>query len=133
MVTCVLVSSGNVHYKSKCGLVFRNAQPDERPSRGIGRGAQLLANASGAVGGRQRRPQAKVFGIPDGTSQVTFSFHNLFLRNYLSIYSVEFFLRNVYSHLSLISHFVVVVLEQTIRGLSSLKKTRDFMIKALML
>ena len=43
---------------------------------GIGRGAQLMANANGggSIGGdgmqRQRGPQAKVFGIPEGTSLV---------------------------------------------------------------
>ena len=41
---------------------------DERPPRGMGRGASLSSNAAGG-GGRQRGPQAKVFGFPEGTQQ----------------------------------------------------------------
>jgi len=50
-----------------------NGVRDEAPSRPMGRGAQLLANANRGGGGGssigQRRPQAKIFGFPEGTSQ----------------------------------------------------------------
>lgn len=47
-------------------------QDEQKPSRPMGRGAQLLANVSsvGQSQERRRRPQAKVFGISPGTSEV---------------------------------------------------------------
>lgn len=46
-------------------------QDEQKPSRPMGRGAQLLANVSsvGQSQERRRRPQAKVFGISPGTSE----------------------------------------------------------------
>jgi len=53
-----------------------NGGNEERPSFG-GRGAQLLANVNAMNGNGMQRggrgPQAKVFGIPEGTTQVHWS------------------------------------------------------------
>ena len=57
-------------------IIF-SATRDEKP-RAFGRGAQLLMNAGqsstvNGVGGKPARgPQAKVFGIPEGTDHVCF-------------------------------------------------------------
>ncbi|XP_066929769.1 uncharacterized protein [Clytia hemisphaerica] len=59
------------------GGSFPSRQSDSSQSRPMGRGAQLLANVNAMNGGgggdfpqrRERGPQAKVFGIPEGTSQ----------------------------------------------------------------
>ena len=64
-----------------------------------GRGAQLLANVNSMNGGsggsdmpqrRERGPQAKVFGIPEGTSQVT-------LPTFRLSYLVKFFDQDEFS------------------------------------